>query len=158
MKGPRLPFKRFVSSLAGIFHLLLLNWTQVQVQVLLRPTVSRPVRLGVILIFFVWRLLFFLLHVGCPLCREDGSVICSAITHRLESRRAHNHILLSHLRLPQPGGPGPCYLHPPGIGFTCTFKFKLYCDRRSICQFVLVSGPIYDQILIFFLHVGHPLW
>jgi hypothetical protein len=43
---------------------------------------------------------FFLLNVG-------RHVICSAITHRLKSHRTHNHILLSHLRLPQPGGPDP---------------------------------------------------
>jgi hypothetical protein len=48
-----------------------------------------------------------LLRVGHPLCQEDGSVICSAIIHWLESHRTHNHILLSHLRLLQPGGPGP---------------------------------------------------
>jgi hypothetical protein len=50
---------------------------------------------------------FFLLHVGRPLRREDGYVICSAITHWLESRRIRNHTLLSHLRLLQLGGPGP---------------------------------------------------
>jgi hypothetical protein len=69
---------------------------------------------------------FFLLHVGCPLWREDGSVICSAITHWLESHKTHNHRLMSHLRLPQPGGPGPfIYMPqeqsgpviPPGTGF-----------------------------------------
>jgi hypothetical protein len=31
-----------------------------------------------------------------------------------KSRRIHDHILLSHLRLPQPGGPGRPYLFPPG--------------------------------------------
>jgi hypothetical protein len=71
-----------------------------QVQVILRPTVSRPVRLGVgplvmpmtkILIFFVWQLLFHF-HIGRPLLRGDGSVICSAITHWVVSRRTHNHI------------------------------------------------------------------
>jgi hypothetical protein len=41
-----------------------------------------------------------------PLWREDGSAICSAITQWSESRRTRNHTLLSHLRLPQPGGPG----------------------------------------------------
>jgi hypothetical protein len=54
----------------------------------------------------IFRQLLSLLRVGRPVWREDGSVICSAITHWLESRRTHNHILLSHLRLPQPGGPG----------------------------------------------------
>jgi hypothetical protein len=31
----------------------------------------------------------------------------SAVTLRSKSLRTHGHILLSHLRLPQPGGPGP---------------------------------------------------
>jgi hypothetical protein len=30
-----------------------------------------------------------------------------SVTLRSKSRRTHDHILLSHLRLPQPGGPGP---------------------------------------------------
>jgi hypothetical protein len=51
---------------------------------------------------FPWvKITLFLLRVGRPLWREDGSVICSAITHRIESRRTHNH------QLPQPGKPGP---------------------------------------------------
>jgi hypothetical protein len=69
---------------------------------------------------------FFLLHAGRPLWREDGSIICSAITHWLESHRTHNHILLSHMRLLQPGMPVPrIYIPqeqggpviPPGTGF-----------------------------------------
>jgi hypothetical protein len=55
------------------------------------------------------------LDVGRPLWREDGSVIYSyswfwafrAVTLGSGSRRTHDRILLSHLRLPQPGGPGP---------------------------------------------------
>jgi hypothetical protein len=38
--------------------------------------------------------------------REDGSAVCNAITEWSESLRTHNHTLLSHLGLPQPGGPG----------------------------------------------------
>jgi hypothetical protein len=37
--------------------------------------------------------------LGRPLWGEDGSVICSAICQWSESRRTHNHTLLSHLRL-----------------------------------------------------------
>jgi hypothetical protein len=47
-------------------------------------------------------------------------------------------------------------------------KFKLHCDRRSVGQFVLVSGPIRGRcpdfkliwvtITYFLLHVGRPLW
>jgi hypothetical protein len=33
-----------------------------------------------------------------------------------ESRRTHNHTLLSHLRLPQPGGPGSCIYIPQEQG------------------------------------------
>jgi hypothetical protein len=47
-----------------------------------------------------------LVSVGCPLWREDGSAICSAITQWSESRWTRNHALLSHLRLPQPRAPG----------------------------------------------------
>jgi hypothetical protein len=52
--------------------------------------------------------------------------LARVVTLGLNSRRTHDHILLSHLRLPQPGGPGPriyipqekCGLViPPGTGF-----------------------------------------
>jgi hypothetical protein len=55
------------------------------------------------------RFFFFLSFAGQLFCssswghllwREDGSVICSAIWQWLYLRRTHNHILLSHLRLP----------------------------------------------------------
>jgi hypothetical protein len=58
-----------------------------------------------VLIFFLWQ--FFLIHVRRPPWREDGSAVCSAITQWSESRITCNHTLLSHLRLPQPGQPGP---------------------------------------------------
>jgi hypothetical protein len=47
-----------------------------------------------------------LVSVERPLRREDGSAICSVITQWSESLGTRNHTLLSHLRLPQPGGPG----------------------------------------------------
>jgi hypothetical protein len=52
--------------------------------------------------------------------------LARAVTLGLKSRRIHGHILLSHLKLPQPGGPGPCIYIPqeqgapvisPGTGF-----------------------------------------
>jgi hypothetical protein len=46
-----------------------------------------------------------LVSVGCPLWRQDGSAVCSVITQWSESLRTRYHTLLSHLRLPQPGGP-----------------------------------------------------
>jgi hypothetical protein len=47
-------------------------------------------------IFFCLTITFFLLHVRLPFRQENGSVICSAIAHWLESLRTRNHILLSH--------------------------------------------------------------
>jgi hypothetical protein len=67
-----------------------------------------------------------LVSVGRPLWREDRYAVCCAVTQWSESRRARNHTLLSHLRLPQPGGPDPrIYIPqeqggpviPPGTGF-----------------------------------------
>jgi hypothetical protein len=50
--------------------------------------------------------IFGLLYVGLLLWREDGSAIYSVITQWSESRRTRTHTLLSHMRLPQPEGPG----------------------------------------------------
>jgi hypothetical protein len=87
-------------------HLILL---EVEVEVTLRLTVSQSACLGVghpfgahdqILLFpFSCRKIALLFVLGHPLWREDGSVICSAISQWSESRRTRNHTLLSHLRL-----------------------------------------------------------
>jgi hypothetical protein len=76
---------------------------------MLWPTVSRPIRLAIghpfgaddqIFLFpFFYRTIALLFVLGRPLWREDGSVIFSAICQWSESRRTHNHTLLSHLRL-----------------------------------------------------------
>jgi hypothetical protein len=70
---------------------------------ILRPTASWPVCFGVrhsigahdqIVIVLFLTIFFFCLRVGCPLWREDASVVCSAVTLWSESRRTHNYILL----------------------------------------------------------------
>jgi hypothetical protein len=75
-----------------------------------------------------------LVSVGRLLWREDGSAICSVITQWSESRRTHNHTLLFHLRLPQPGGPGSRIYIPqehggpvihPGTGFPLYLLLQL---------------------------------
>jgi hypothetical protein len=48
------------------------------------------------------------------------------------------------------------------------FEFESYCNRRSVAQFVLVSGPLWGRwpdfkflwvtITFFLHHVGRPLW
>lgn len=51
--------------------------------------------------FFAWQLLYFL-SIWRPFWRKSGSVIFSNVRPRSESRRTHNHVLLSHLRLMYP--------------------------------------------------------
>jgi hypothetical protein len=96
---------------------------------------------------------------------------------RSKSRRTHDHILHSRLRLPQPGEPGPyililqeqsgivippatgfpfcCLLRFPGLWWRYSnqpwFKFKLFCYWLSISQFVLVSGTHLETMTRFLL-------
>jgi hypothetical protein len=78
-----------------------------------------------------------LVSMGRPFWREDGSAICSVITQWSESRRNRNLTLLSHLRLPQPGGPGSrIYIPqeqggpvmPLGTGFPLCRLLRLVSD------------------------------
>jgi hypothetical protein len=98
---------------------------EVEVEVNLRPTVSRPVCLGVRHPSGTRDQFFFLLEISFRHFRVYYFVapsltrgrVCNfpyncfwafarAVTLGSNSRRTHGHILLSHLRLPQPGGPG----------------------------------------------------
>jgi hypothetical protein len=106
------------------------------------------------ILLLVWMLLSEicgLVSVGRPLWWEDGSAIHSVITQWSESCRTCNHTLLSHLRLPQPGGPD-FHIHIPqeqggpvilsGIGFPfkrarLKSKLKSHCNwqvSQSVCQ------------------------
>jgi hypothetical protein len=101
--------------------------------------VSRSVRLGVrpitrfLLLSYifgfhvVWRPLWegwvcnYLIHSLLSLAR--------AVTLGSKSHRTHNYILMSHLRLSQPGGPGPCIYIPqeqgnPVIPLGTRFPFR----------------------------------
>jgi hypothetical protein len=81
----------------------------VEVEVTLWLTVSQSVYLDVghpfgahdqILPFpFFCRKIALLFVLRHPLAREDGSVVCSAICQWSESRRTHNHTVMTHLRL-----------------------------------------------------------
>jgi hypothetical protein len=69
------------------------------VELMLWPTVSRPVHLGVGHPFFFYWTIALLFVLGRPLWLEDRPVICSVICQWSEPRRTHKHTLLSHLRL-----------------------------------------------------------
>jgi hypothetical protein len=83
---------------------------------------------------------------------ERMSVIYSAIIYWLESHKAHNRILLSHLGLPKPGGPVPLTHIPHERGGRV--QSHVTTDGLSISQYVLVSsarcfgGTAFERILI----------
>jgi hypothetical protein len=102
-----------------------------KVKVILRPTVSRPVYLGVrhssgtsdqIFLSFFCIDKWGFRAVGCPLWREDGSVIyctiasgpCQRNHFGVEVPQNSDHILLSHLKLPPTWRARSLYLYPPG--------------------------------------------
>jgi hypothetical protein len=125
-------------------HPLTLAFVHLEVEVKLRPKVSRPVRLGVRhpsgtrdQFFFLLEIFFRQLRV-CYLKAPSLTrglvynlllllVLASAAPLGSESRGTQDHILLNQfLRLPQPGGPGPRIYIPqeqvgpdisPGTGF-----------------------------------------
>jgi hypothetical protein len=118
------------------YHVVLNGRTviEVEAEVNLRPIVSRPVCPGVrcpsgtrdqffFLLEIAYRQLRIIYFVAPPLTRgrvcnflTRGRVcnllvqlllgLARAVTLVSKSHRTHGHILLSHLRLPQPGGPG----------------------------------------------------
>jgi hypothetical protein len=106
-----------------------------EVEVNLRLTDSRLVCLGVghpsgtpHQFFFLLEIFFKLLRVCyfvapsltrrrvCNLLVQLLLGLARAVSLVSKSRRTHGHILLSHLRLPQPGGPGPCVYIPQEQG------------------------------------------
>jgi hypothetical protein len=101
------------------------------------PKVSWPIGLGVrhplqfhdqILIFpFFCRTIALLFVFGRPLWREDGSAICSALCQWSESRRTHNHTLLSH---PTTEFPFCCLLRLAGI--TVEVFYPLWREDGSV--------------------------
>jgi hypothetical protein len=69
--------------------------------------------------------------------------LARAVTLESKSRRTHDHILLSHLRLPQPGGQGPRIYIPPeqggpviplGTGVPFCRLLRLAGQRFSYCN------------------------
>jgi hypothetical protein len=140
--------------------------TLVEVEVTLRLTVSQAVCLGIEyprgtcdqILFPVGKLLSEicgLVSGGRPLWWEDGSAICSINTQRSELLGTHNHILLSHLRLPQSWSRSRSYFmtdnqsvclgikHPCG---TCDqILFPVGMLLSEICGLVSVGCPLWGE-------------
>jgi hypothetical protein len=103
----------------------------------LRPTVTRPVRLGIRCPSGTRDQFYFLLEIfvrqlrvcnfvapsltrgrACNLLHNYFWALPEQLLLGRSPRRTHDHILLSHLRLPQPAGPGRSpYLYPTGTGW-----------------------------------------
>jgi hypothetical protein len=94
-----------------------------------------------------------LVYVRRPLWRQDRSVMCSVITQCSESLRTRNQTLLSHLRLPQPGGGG-------GYFTTDGQSASMYwCRAHSLTwdQILLPVGMLLSEICGL-VSIGRPLW
>jgi hypothetical protein len=114
----------------------------VQVQVILRPTVGRPVCLGVGPPDQIFISVGHLRSSYCEAPSLTRGRVCKllvqfAVTLRYKSRRTHDRILLYQLRLPPPGGPGPriyiprnrvAQLHPRALGsfFDASYDWQGY--------------------------------
>jgi hypothetical protein len=129
----------------------MLSIAEAEVEVNLRPTVSRPVCLGARRPSGTHDQSFSLLQISfrqlrvcyclvpsltrgrvCNLLVQLLLGLARAVTLGSKSRRTHCHILLFYLRLPQPGGPGPnTYIPqeqggpaiPPGTGSPCVASY-----------------------------------
>jgi hypothetical protein len=88
--------------------------------------------------------------------------IARAVTLGSKSLRTHGHILLSHLRLPQPGRPGSrIYIPqeqggpviPPGTGFVNigSWSWSSSCGLQTVDQFVWVLGLPLGPLTRFYL-------
>jgi hypothetical protein len=102
----------------------------VWVWVILRPTASRPVCLGIKPPTGAYDQMFFTVRtlrvfdMGRLLWREDGSVFYN-VQYKI-------HFTVSDLRLPQPGGPGPCIYIPRNSVTNYARLYSRYINETRI--------------------------
>jgi hypothetical protein len=151
---------QFLFSLKFLIDSWVFVEVEVEIEVNLRPTVSRPVCLGVRRPSGTCDQFFLLLEISLRQLRVCYFVAPSLTRGRVcKSRRTHDHILLSHLRLPQPGGSGSrIYISqkqggpviPPSTGFSF-FRFLRLAGQRwrysnqpphGACGFVEAEGNL----------------
>jgi hypothetical protein len=117
---------------------------------------------------------------GRPLWREDGSVFynCCCLRQRSHSqvrvpRGSWPHFTVSDLRVPQPGGPGPCIYIPqeqgcpvinPGTGFGILLKVKVTLRltvSQSVCLGIVPHlGHMTRNLAVssFYITLGRTWW
>jgi hypothetical protein len=101
----------------------------------------------------------------CNILIQLFLVLPRAVTLGSKSRRTHDHLLLSHLRLPQPGGPGPCIYIPqkqggpvisPGTGFPFVASYDSQgCGGGILTR--LHTGKIFLVSVSFHFNLQHKL-
>jgi hypothetical protein len=156
-----LPVGMLLSEIWGLVSAGHPLWREDGFEVTLLLTVSRSVCLGIEhpwgtcdQILLPVRMLLSeicsLVSIGCPLWREDGSAICGVIAQWSESLWTRNLTLLSHLRLPQPGGPGSRIYIPqeqggavisPGTEFPLFASYDSQSYGESILTLPWPGGP-----------------
>jgi hypothetical protein len=133
---------------------------EVEIEVNLRPTVSRPVCLGVSRPSGTFDQFFFLLEIPsrqlhvcyfvapslrrglvCNLLVQLLLGLARAVTLGSKSRRTHDHILLSHLRLPQHGGPGSRIYIPQDI------YIYIYIYLYSCYIYIYIKQQLYKYLI-----------
>jgi hypothetical protein len=94
-----------------------------------------------------------LVSVRRSLWREDRSIICSVITQWFELLKTRNHTLLSHLRIPQPGGLGSRIYIPQEQGYSLgNNQYNRAFIVNYLLYFVILRNKLYFPLFQIVVH------